>query len=64
MSNQPAPAVRSGRHNRAALATPPRSSSGTNEPRTPLPPFGYEPPDYENYRYGYPPMSRMFGSGN
>lgn len=22
------------------------------------------PPDYETYRYGYPPGQRMFGSGN
>jgi hypothetical protein len=49
---------------KATLATPPRPSSETIEPPTPLPPFGYEPPDYENYRYGYPLMSRMFGSGN
>jgi hypothetical protein len=28
-------------------------------------PYGGESPDYEAYRYGYPPFSgRMFGSGN
>jgi hypothetical protein len=65
MSKQPVAAVRSGRQSRTALATPPRPNSETNEPRTLFPPFGCEPPDYENYRYGYPLFSgRMFGSGN
>lgn len=64
MSNQPVAVVRSRRKSRTAVAAPPHPSSETNEPSTLLPPFGYDPPNYENYRYGYPPMSRMFGSGN
>lgn len=29
------------------------------------PPYGAERPDYEKWKYGYPPFSgRMFGSGN
>jgi hypothetical protein len=42
------------------VADPPAATA-----RPLAPPYGAEPPDYDKWKYGYPPCSgRMFGSGN
>jgi hypothetical protein len=43
----------------------PRPTSEKHQPAALLSPYGNEPPDYEQYTYGYPPSSgQMLGSGN
>lgn len=58
----PEAGIPSGRETRTTAATAQPRPRETNGLPTPPP---YEAPDYEKYRYGYPPFSgRMFGSGN
>jgi hypothetical protein len=46
-------------------SNPPPPAVADQPCRTQRPPQPAELPDYEAYRYGYPPVSgRMFGSGN
>lgn len=56
--------------NERGCISPVANSAATSPARTapahpPRGRYGGESPDYESYRYGYPPFSgRMFGSGN
>lgn len=61
----PSAGVPSGRQVRTAAAAQTHRPTETGGGSPMPPPYGNEPPDYERYRYGYPPgCGRMFGSGN
>lgn len=50
----------------ALVANEPQASASATAPVAQVlaPPYGAEPPDYEKWKFGYPPFSgRMFGSG-